>query len=233
MNSRLRVRLIGYLPEYVNGTLGSPLKWIVERWLVNDAEALEEVKRLQMMRAMVRVQSQADPSPAIYSKIAATTQSTAIERVNTWRPSLIWIPIVVLLILTGILVWRVLPPGLELQWSVEGEVPTTFRVYRAPAESAKADDFTLIAELDAEDGVLEYGFTDLRLIPGRQFSYRVEGYSHTGQLAISQAMVGDSLEALPGQLLLLFVVGVIGFGIFAAVRQFIPIHVGGERYSIL
>lgn len=138
-----------------------------------------------------------------------------------------------LLILAGILLWRVLPPGLVVQWSVQGEVPATFRVYRAPAESAEADDFTLIGELAAESGVVNYDFTDLRLIPGQQFSYRVEGFSETGQLATSQAMVGDSLEALPGQLILLLVVSVIGLGIYAALGQFFPVHLGGGRYSIV
>jgi hypothetical protein len=91
----------------------------------------------------------------------------------------------------------------------------------------------MIGELAAEEGVAEYGFTDLRLIPGQQFSYRVEGFGEAGQLATSQAMVGDSLDAMPGQLLLLLVVCVIGLGIYAAIEQFLPIQVGGRKYSIM
>lgn len=222
LDSRIRVRLAGYLPEYVNGTLGSPLSWILERWLAKDAAAREEVRRLQMLRTSVRVQTQVDPNPVVYSKIAAATQFTAVARANTWRPSLVWIPIVVLLILSGVLLWRVLPPGLVVQWSVEGEVPTTFRVYRAPAESAKSDDFALIGELAAEEGIAEYGYTDLRLVPGQQFSYRVEGFNASGQLATSQVMDGDSLEAMPGQLLLLLLIIVGVMGIFTSIRQLKP-----------
>jgi hypothetical protein len=185
-----------------------------------------------MLRTNVRVQTQLDPSPAVYSRIAAATRSTAIERANTWRPSLIWIPIIVLLILTGVILWRVLPPGLVVQWSVEGEVPTTFRVYRAPAESTESDDFTLIGELAAETGVVNYGFTDLRLFPGRQFSYRVEGFSETGQLATSQAMVGDSLEALPGQLLLFVVIIMGGMGILTSIRQLKPPRQDQRRIAL-
>jgi hypothetical protein len=204
------------------------MTWILERWLARDTAAREEVRHLKMLRTTVRGQSLVEPSPAIYSKIAGAPQPTARERANTWRPSLIWIPIVALLILTGILVWRVLPPGLVVQWSVEGEAPTTFRIYRAPAESAESDDFTLIGELAAKEGIAEYGYTDLRLIPGQQFSYRVEGFSETGQLATSQAMIGDSLEALPGQLLLLLVIGVGGIGVITSYRQ-LKLHGQDQR----
>jgi hypothetical protein len=171
------------------------------------------------MRSMVRGQSQINPNPAIYNRIITAAQFVAVRRPGIWRPSLIWVPIVLLLILAGTLLWRVLPPGLVVQWSVEGEPPATFRVYRAPIESSEIDDFTLIGELSAEAGVVDYGFTDLRLIPGQNFSYRVEAISETGLLATSQAMVGNSLEALPGQLLLLLVITVTSLGIYTLIRQ--------------
>jgi hypothetical protein len=220
LKSRIRARLIGYFPEYINGTLGSSQKWILERWLTTDAEAREELLQLQIMRSMVRGQSQINPSPSIYKKIVTAEHSAAVRRTSTWRPSLIWVPIVLLLILAGILLWHVLPPGLVVQWSVQGKAPATFRVYRAPAESSEIDDFTLIGELAAESGVVDYGFTDLRLIPGQSFSYRVEAISDVGQLAASQAMVGDSLDALPGQLLLILIAAATLLGLLSAARQY-------------
>jgi hypothetical protein len=221
-SSGIRARLTAYLPEYANGTLGAPRTWILERLLTRDSKIREELHHLKSIQSVVYKQSELTPDPSVYGKIRAAVQATPVESKTNWRPSLVWIPIVGLLIVAGIMLWRVLPPGLVIQWSVEGEVPTSFRVYRAPSSSASADDFTLIGELTAEPGVASYGYTDLLLLPGQQFSYRVEGYNPAGRLATSQVMVGNSFEAVPGQVMLLMLITVGGMGVFIFYRQLKP-----------
>ena len=189
------------------------MSWIVELWLSSDVQAREEFQDLQKIRSIIRVQPQLHPHPLVYSRIAAAIKTKTVRPTVAWRPTLVWAPIVAILIFSAITILRVAPPGLVVQWSVEGELPVTFRILRAPAE--EADDFTVIGELDAESGVVEYGFTDLRLIPGQVFQYRVEALSPTGQLTTSQAMVGNTLDALPGQLLLVLTFMVAALGIIA------------------
>ena len=106
-----------------------------------------------------------------------------------------------------------MPPGLQVSWSLEGNAPEAFRGYRAPAESSSLEEFTLIGELPVEAGIDQYGYTDLRLVPGQQFKYLVEAVDESGFSVTSQALVGDSLEALPRQLLFAGFITVIIFAI--------------------
>jgi hypothetical protein len=109
---------------------------------------------------------------------------------------------------------------LEISWSLEGATPESFRVYRAPVDSSAVDDFSLIGELPAQTGVNRYDYMDLRLVPGQQFVYQVEAVDGSGNTVTSQALVGNSLEALPRQLLFFSIFTVISFAVWSTLRQY-------------
>jgi hypothetical protein len=95
-----------------------------------------------------------------------------------------------------------------LQWSVEGEGAQGFHVYRAtvePGRTAEASDFVLLDEVPVRSGKEAYSFTDVRLLPGQEYVYRVEVLNQQGWPAASQTVTGRSADALPGQIAMLLV----------------------------
>jgi hypothetical protein len=109
------------------------------------------------------------------------------------------------LLLAATLIWQALPPGIVLQWSVEGSTPETFRVYRAEVDAGIESRFELLDELPATAQAQKYTFIDFRLLPGQEYLYRVEGLNSAGQPAASQTITGQGVDALPGQLAILLV----------------------------
>ena len=121
--------------------------------------------------------------------------------------------------------WQTLPPGIVLEWSVQGQAPETFQVYRAVADTSQVvsdTQFKLLDEIPAAGQVQNYTFTDVRLLPGQNYVYRVEGLTATGQPAASQTIVGHGVDALPGQLAMLLVLFFCGYMVYAMFQQWRP-----------
>ena len=220
MKSWLGRYMRGYLPAYVNATLGPVQKRLFERWLSFDDSLNDELDQLAGLRSAVQSQPLMSPDPFVLRRIMTAADSGMVLPRTTWRPSLVWPAVAALLVLSALLLWRALPPGLEISWSLEGATPESFRVYRAPVDASANDDFSLIGELPAQTGVNRYGYTDLRLVPGQQFVYQVEAVDGSGNTVTSQALIGNSLEALPRQLLFLSIFTVISFAIWSMLRQY-------------
>ncbi len=101
------------------------------------------------------------------------------------------------------LVWQAVPPGISLEWSVEGALPQAFRVYRAPVSAdslAPSQPFTLLDELQANEAAAAYQFTDRLPLPGQDYVYRVEALDQTGDPVASQVILSRWVDALPAQL---------------------------------
>jgi hypothetical protein len=145
------------------------------------------------------------PSPQVWQAIFAQI-SSPYSRVNP-ASNVAWLRIGSGLVgfMIVLVLWLTVQPGVVLQWSVAGNPPTTFRIYRA---LAGAEDYRLIHEIEAPVGTAEYQFIDTRLIPGRWYSYRIEGIYKGGNVSISESVNSPVMGALPAQLTI-FIIGTI------------------------
>ena len=208
-----------YLPAYVNGTLGILQRRLLDGWLARDAALQDELSELSSLHSVMHNQPLDAPDPSILVRIRAAAASEPVQPRVSWRPSLVWPLTVTILVLAVILLWRTLPPGLEVSWSLSGPAPESFKVYRASVDSTSSDEFSLIGELPAQTGIAKYDYTDIRLVPGQQFLYQVEAIGDSGNTITSAALVGNALEAFPRQLLFLIILAVIGFAVVKMLRQ--------------
>jgi hypothetical protein len=223
------------LPAYINGSLNPAQHRIIAFWLKRDEHAQITAENLRTLQTAVQRQPRRQPSPAalgkiqaqIRSKQAASTQTT-LRRTPLLKPALsfpVLLLSIVTLILAATVIWQSLPPGIVLQWSVEGQTPEMFRVYRAETTSdqiAADTQFKLLEEVPAAGRVRDYTFTDVRMLPGQNYVYRVEGLTAAGQPAASQTITGRANDALPGQLAMLLVLVFCGYVIYASFQQWRP-----------
>jgi hypothetical protein len=208
----LREELEQWLPAYAGGLVHGWRRLLLKSWLAHDGAARKQLGQIETLRREVRRQPQEQPSAEVFLRI----QAAMAEEVRPVRtPSkliAVWAAAIVIALATLLLVWQALPPGISLEWSVEGQLPTAFRVYRAPisAESpAPSQPFTLLDEVEASDASAAYQFTDWLPLPGQAYVYRVEALDQSGQPTASQTVIGRGLEALAGQLLTLAALGLL------------------------
>lgn len=211
------------LAGYVNETLNPFQRKVVQLWLKQNEQARIKAANLQRLQTAVRHQPQLNPPSAVLQQIRSRMQadphSQPIVQTQAARPTL-WAtrlafsrPVLVLstiaFILTLSLLWQTLPPGIVLRWSVEGEGAQGFHVYRAtiePGRTAEASDFVLLDEVPVRGEKEAYSFTDVRLLPGQEYVYRVEVLNQQGRPAASQTVSGRAVEALPGQITMALIV---------------------------
>lgn len=179
----------------------------------------------QTLRSAVRDQAQHNPSPAVYERILADVKAQPAAHARPER-SRVAIPALALgLIAVAVfLLWQALPPGLVLQWSVDGATPAQFQIYRALARGTSApdeSDFVLLSELEAQPGEAAYEYVDVRLLPGQSYAYRLEAFDDAGLRSISQTVVRHSQEALLGQVSLLSAVAIALAYLWLLIRQFL------------
>jgi hypothetical protein len=171
-------------------------------------EINQEQRQLRgVLRRAVHDQPQQLPSPDVYERILADVKAQPAPHA---RPERSWVAMPALTLgliaLAVALLWQALPPGLVLQWSVDGTTPTQFQIYRALAAGSSTpdeSDFVLLSELEARPGEAAYEYVDVRLLPGRSYAYRLEALDDTGFRSTSQTVVRHSQDALLGQIALL------------------------------
>jgi hypothetical protein len=198
------------LPWYANGTLTAAEREAVERWLRQSPEAPAKLAGWQQLRAVVTGQVQQTPPPSVWQQVMARARAKSATRRQTQAlPRLTWAWGAALAMAILVLLWGTIQPGIVLQWSVSDGPLSAFRVYRAPLGSA---DFDLLHEMPAHPGVRQYTYVDARPWPTQTYVYRVEGVRQGGQSALSQAITANALDALPGQLAILFTSLITGYG---------------------
>jgi len=198
------------LPWYTNGTLTPAEREAVERWLRQTPEAPDKLAGWQQLRAAVTGQVQQTPPPSVWRRVMARVRAKDASHQQTRTlPRLTWAWGAALAMVALILLWGIIQPGIVLQWSVSDGPLSAFRVYRAPVGSA---DFDLLHEVPARPGMRQYTYVDVRPWPTQTYVYRVEGVRQGGRSALSQAITANALDALPGQLAILFTSLVIGYG---------------------
>jgi hypothetical protein len=228
ISKKIRQQLETYLPGYVKGDLKPLQRKLVQLWLKRDEQARIQADNLQQLQSAGRRQPHLNPPPAVLHQIQSRIHTLphnqpvlhppvrAAVRLSFSTPVLLLS--LVAFVLTLSLVWQTLPPGIVLQWSVEGEAAQGFHVYRAtvePGRTAEPSSFILLDEVPARSNQAAYTFTDVRLLPGQEYVYRVDVLDQQGQPAASQTVFGRSADALPGQIAMLMVVLFASYSLWA------------------
>jgi hypothetical protein len=174
------------LPWYLNNSLPEGERAAAEE---QARRAPQQLAAWQVIKAATLSQPTQLPAPAVRRRVLAQARVTA--RRPRWLPTLSGALLAVLALLV---LWNAVQPGIGLQWTVAGDVPTAFRVYRAPTDS---DRFEFVREVPAQAGVMNYTYVDTALWPGQTYRYRVEAVN-TG--TASATIAANGAEVLPLQL---------------------------------
>jgi hypothetical protein len=118
-----------------------------------------------------------------------------------------WALSAALTVATLALLWLAVRPGVALRWTVTGETPTAFRIYRAEAGSSN---YYWIDEVQADPFRREFVYSDTFLFPGKAYSYKIEAVGRGGVIAVSRSVAASPLSALPGQLAVLLTSLLVG-----------------------
>lgn len=213
------------LPAYANRSLSPWLTWMVELWVKYDLVASNELKGLQHLRKAVQAQTVNKPSLEVWRSIQKRTSVELTSSAPLVRGSGFWQAWglgMALIALSLMLFWYVLPPGIVLQWTVSGNNPAAFRVYRTRADQPQnyqlLDEISAGISLNSLDARV-FTYRDLFLLPGQGYEYRIEMIDHNG-LAYSQTIMSTAFQALPGQLALLLSFILFAYGLFLALPKF-------------
>ncbi len=201
----------GYLPAYANGTLAPVKKYFVQIWAKKDEAVQLDLSNLQKLQVALQTQVQQTPSSSVLSNLQ--TQLSPKPVPASWSS---WGWGMVLAAIALAIFWSTLPPGILLQWSVTNDQFETYRLYRAPEGS---DEFALLEEIPAQPHQPDYTYLDSLLVPGETYVYRVEGVSPIGQTVLSQSIVANAIDALPGQLAIILSTGILLYGLFVFAQQ--------------
>jgi len=116
-------------------------------------------------------------------------------------------------VLAFVLLWAVVKPGVVLGWTVNGNPPAAYRIYRSPTSG---DGRVLVRELEASPVENSYQYVDLFILPAAHYTYAIEGVAPDGRTVARQAVAVDSSTVLPGQLAILVASLLVGWGAVAA-----------------
>ena len=203
------------LPWYVNQTANSTERRQVEDWLKQEPDAARQLQVWQQVRKAVRAQPRTAPAPVVRRRLAAQIASKSTAQLQpTAAPR--WLSLagglgVALSML--ILLWAVMRPGISLQWSVSGQSPAAFQLYRAPVGS---DRFELVSVVHAQPNMQNYTFVDTTLWPGQAYRYRVEA---PNQAVVSDTIAVNGMDLLPIQLAIVLSSLFTGVAVAYALRQ--------------
>ena len=213
------------LPAYLNGTIGPFERLVYILWLRLDTNTPAEIKKVERLQrgmqaqtthevprnVLSSIQKQIEQESLVSGEIPQRAVNRGIAGRLTWG-----IPIVLALLALGA-IWYALPPAITLEWSVKGDQPSDFRVYRARLDGddlANAADFVILSEVPAAGQGQPYTLMDVQLLPGQRYLYRVEAVDRSGKIVHSNTTVADSITALPGQLALLCAVLIVVYTLY-------------------
>jgi hypothetical protein len=206
------------LPWYLNHSLPERERLAAEE---QARRAPQQLAAWQAVRAAAQSQPTHLPPAALRRRVLAQAQARA--RTPRWLPFLSG---AVLTVLALLLLWNVVQPGIGLQWSVAGTVPTAFRVYRAPAGS---DRFEFVREVPAQAGIVDYTYVDTTLWPGQTYRYRVEAVNAE---TASATVAANGAEVLPTQIAILFSSLLIGLTGAYALQEMTKVYRPGHWRAV-
>jgi hypothetical protein len=207
------------LPWYLNHSLPGTERSAAEEQARRSAQTMSA---WQAVRLAALSQPSHLPKPVVRQRVLAQARTTfPARRMPRWLPVLSGVIFAVLALL---LLWNVVQPGISLQWSVNGVMPTAFRVYRAPEGS---DRFEILREIPAKSGIMNYSYVDTALWPGQTYEYRVEAVNDR---MVSATVAATGAEILPAQLAIILSSLLIGIAGAYALREAAALH-GPARWN--
>lgn len=199
-------------PWYANQTLNADEAESYQAWLESHPQGEVDLRLWQEVRMTVAEQARWSPPPWALQQIQARLREPAISPGFGKRTLPAIASAAAVMVIVFVLLWVVVKPGVALRWSVKGMVPTSFRIYRAPATSL---DYTLVAEIAARDDQPAYQYSDLLIFPGLSYRYRVDGVDSSGEILSSQGVTSDARGALPDQVGILLTSLICGYACLA------------------
>ncbi len=193
------------LPWYLNHSLPADEQPPVEEQARRSPQTLNA---WQAVRSAALSQPARVPPPAARQRVLSQIRATG--HLPGWLPALSGVAFALVALL---LLWNIVQPGIGLQWSVNGAVPTAFRIYRAPEGS---DRFEIVREVPAQSGILDYTYVDTALWPGQAYQYRVEAVNVQ---TASATIAANGADVLPTQLAIVLSSLLIGLAGAYALRE--------------
>jgi hypothetical protein len=226
--NEVRDKLAVYLPGYINGNLSRLLRFCISKWIGLDPEGQRRFATARHLKENANSLPYRQPSSKVLKRIRkqVKNQSRSESKQSSMWP--VWAIQITLALLAFILVWRGLPPGIVLEWSIRDGEPSKFLVYRAELGSLNTledSNFVLLKEIPVSEQETLYEFMDMRLLPGQTYIYRVEALDQQGQAATAQSVTSQGLDVLPGQLALIFAASVIVYVVWHSGHRWrTPVH---------
>ncbi len=216
-NHKLTEYIDSLLPLYANGRANRLQRMLVEFRLKDDESARQRLVLVRDLQRGLREDASV-PSNAVWARIHASIKENPSPTIQpgVWR---LGMGLAVLLLL---IVWFAFPPKVVLEWTVAGNIPQEFHIYRA--REAGSQEFMLLQEIPGNETLEDYRFVDLQLLPSRYYAYKIEAISQNGEPLSTELIFADGTSTLPSQLALLLTLSVsfYGLGVFLSERKHWP-----------
>jgi hypothetical protein len=202
-------------PWAVNHSLTEAEQCVVEEAMRQQPDQTRELHHAwEQVRTATLSQPQRVPAPVVRKRVLAQARAqrmqTALGARTRWLTALSG---AILALVTLAVLWSVVQPGIGLHWSVNGAVPSAFRIYRAPLGDTR---FEVVREVPARPDTLDYSFTDTILWPGQVYQYRIEAVNHE---VTSATIAANGSDVLPLQLAIVLSSLMIGLAAVYLLRQ--------------
>jgi hypothetical protein len=197
------------LPGYINDRLTPELRRQVDAWLDSNPQARQQLRSWRQIHTALQGRPVRTPPSRIWLTLERRIFYADTRRGRSAASLLAGIALTVI---TLVLLWLTIRPGVLLEWTVSGDSLVAYRVYRAQADSHK---FVLLGEIDSKPGEIRYTYLDVLSLPGQRYVYQVEGVTASGVSIVSQRVASQPLTALPGQLAIL--ISSLVLGVLAAI----------------
>jgi hypothetical protein len=225
MFEKRRKPLRWLITRYIKGSQPVKEPGIVDPSTQHDDRTSDDVKNFDLIRTVTINQPLVEPSPLVRQRIMTLIHESDIVIAPRYRVEWNVIAGSFLTLIILVLLWLTARPGMALQWSLEHDGISIFRIYRAAQGS---NQFELLKEIPAQTNQLQYRFVDSILIPGKDYRYRVEGVRSNGVSTFSQVVDGSFLDLLPGQLALLLSSIIVSVEIMLIMHRW-PLHSAEKR----
>lgn len=200
------------LPWYINHSLTEAETSSVEFWLQNNPDAGAYQNSIQRIAGAIHCQNEVKPSLQVRAKVLSEISQIAQQTQNIWQ----WLWGIPLATLIFALLWLVIQPGNQLQWSVQGADAAVFRIYRAPVGDSN---FKLVNELAANPIQQDYQFADPVILLGQNYNYAIEIIDQFGNTSISQVATSNSMTLLVAQFAILLTSFMLTFGMITIAQE--------------
>jgi hypothetical protein len=219
MKNISEAELDSWIPLFLNGRLDAEERQRFEVWLSSDADARQQLESWRAIQAAVTGQTRQPPPHSVWMELLSEIDidhQRSEPRPRSRFSTISLISGIAFSLIVFLALWLVIRPGILLRWTVSGPAPISYRIYRAPAQTAE---FVLVGQVQGKTGVQEYRYMDSLFIPGLAYTYRVEGVGEAELTLFDQVVEGKTAGVLPGQLAILVASALVGLLAAELIRQ--------------